>query len=190
MLYRLSPDPSIPATGPTMPLPSGVTRVAPVLALLALAACSRSEKSIADTTSTPIAPPSSTPAATAGGSTSAAGSIALADVAGTWKMRSVPTTGADTSPTLSTLTATGEAGGWKMVFGNGLTQAIRVTAVGDSIIYDMGPYQSVRRKGVSVTTHGVLRKQGDKLVGTIVAHYASVGPDSVVTLRSEGTKAP
>jgi hypothetical protein len=173
-----------------MPLPSGFARVAPVLALFALAACSKSEKSIADTTSTPIAPPSTTPAAAPGGSTSAAGSIALADVAGTWKMRSVPTTGSDTAPTLSTLTATGEAGGWRMVFGNGLTQTPRVTAVGDSIVFDMGPYQSVRRKGVSVTTHGILRKQGDRLVGTIVAHYAGVGADSVVTLRTEGTKGP
>lgn len=170
-----------------MPLPGASVRLAITFAVIAAASCSRSEKSIADTTSTPITPASSMPVA-GGGSTAAGSSIALADVAGTWKVRSVPTAGADTTPTNYTLTATGEAGGWKIVFANGLTQVPRVTAVGDSIVYDMGPYPSVRRKGVTVTTHGVMRKQGEKLVGIVVAHYAGGGRDSVLTLRAEGTK--
>lgn len=170
-----------------MPLPRG-TQLAVALAILTLGACTKADKSIADTTSTPIAPVATTTASSAGGSVSSASSIALADVAGTWKMRSVPTAGADTSPTLYTMTATGEAGGWKIVFANGLTVMPRVTAAGDSIVYDMGPYKSVRRKGVQVTTHGVLRKQGDMLAGTVIAHYIGGGPDSVMTLRSEGTR--
>jgi hypothetical protein len=170
------------------------SRATPLVAALALslAACGKSDKSsekaIADTTSTPITPVVTTPAAAPGGSTAGAGSLALADVAGTWKMRTVPTSGSDTSPTLSTLTASGEAGGWKMKFANGLTVTARVTSMADSIVYEIGPYQSVRRKGVTVTTRGVLRKAGDKLVGTLVAHYTGGGPDSVVTMRSEGTK--
>jgi hypothetical protein len=177
-----------------MPLPRGLTRFVAGAVLLSSAACGKGDgsgdKAIADTTSTPIAPPATTPAAAPGGSTAAAGSIALADVAGTWKMSAVPTTGADKTPTLYTLTATGEPGGWKVVFANGLTQTPRVSALGDSIVFDMGPYPSVRRKGVTVTTHSLLRKQGDKLVGTVTAHYAGAGADSVVTLKSEGTKGP
>ena len=168
-----------------MPLPRG-TQLAIVVAVLSLGACTKAEKPVADTLSTAMAPVASpTPA---GGSMSGAPSIALADVAGTWKVHSVPTSGRDTSPTNYTMTATGEPNGWKIEFANGLVVVPRVTTSGDSIIYDMGPYQSVRRKGVQVTTHGVLHKQGDKLVGTVVAHYMGGGADSVITLRGEGTK--
>jgi hypothetical protein len=52
------------------------------------------------------------------------------------------------------------------------------------------PYESVRRKGVQVTTTSAFRRQGDKLVGTTVAHYKSGGADSVLRLRTEATKAP
>ena len=53
---------------------------------------------------------------------------------------------------------------------------------------DAGPYESVLRKGVKVTTHSVFRLQDGKLVGTTVAHYAIKGADSVRNLRSEGTR--
>jgi hypothetical protein len=43
---------------------------------------------------------------------------------------------------------------------------------------------------MQVTTHGVYRKDGDKLVGRVTAHYATKGADSVLVLRSEGTRAP
>jgi hypothetical protein len=32
--------------------------------------------------------------------------------------------------------------------------------------------------------------QNGKLVGTTTAHYVTTGPDSVIRLRTEGTKAP
>jgi hypothetical protein len=35
-----------------------------------------------------------------------------------------------------------------------------------------------------------MRKEGDKLVGTTTAHYQIKGADSVLTLRSEATRAP
>ena len=120
----------------------------------------------------------------------ATSSIALADVAGTWKVRAVPTTGTDKTPTDYTLTATGEPTGWKVTFANGQVVTPTVTASGDSIIVDMGPFPSVRRKGVTVTTHSVSRKQGDKLIGTTVAHDNTKGADSVVTLTLDGTKTP
>jgi hypothetical protein len=43
---------------------------------------------------------------------------------------------------------------------------------------------------VKVTTTSVYRLQGDKLVGTTVAHYQTKGADSVLHLQSMGTKGP
>ena len=66
---------------------------------------------------------------------------------------------------------------------------VRVTVSGDSIMTATGPYESVLRKGVQVTTDGVLRKQDGKLVGISTAHYRTAGADSVVRLRIEMTRA-
>ena len=68
---------------------------------------------------------------------------------------------------------------------------MRVVAVaGDSIVTEAGPFESVLRKGVKVSTNSVLRLQNGKLVGTTIAHYATSGADSVRNLRIEGTRAP
>ena len=67
---------------------------------------------------------------------------------------------------------------------------VRVTVDGDSIMTATGPYESVLRKGVQVTTEGVLRKQDGKLVGVTRAHYRTAGADSVVRVRIAMTRAP
>jgi hypothetical protein len=61
---------------------------------------------------------------------------------------------------------------------------------GDSLISKTGTFASQRRKGVKVMTESAFRIQGGKLVGTSVAHYAGAGADSVLRLRTEGTKMP
>ena len=154
-----------------------------------LVGCAKKDRT-ADTTA--MAAGGTTTAASAGAMAppAAPAPIALSDVAGSWKVRATPTSGTDTSATEYTLTATGTTDGWKMTFANGLTVPVKVAAAGDSIITDAGPYKSVRRKGVNVTTHGSFRKVGDKLEGTTTAHYNTKGADSVLTLRSEGTRAP
>lgn len=160
-------------------------RLALVSCAVVLAACAKTEKAPADTVSAAMPEPTTS---TASGAMAAP--ISLADVAGTWKMRATPTSGADMSPTEYTLVATAEPGGWKATYANGLVVPVRVTPAGDSLTFDMGPYKSVRRKGVDVTTHGVFRKQGDKIVGTTTAHYNVKTADSTLTLNVEGTKAP
>jgi hypothetical protein len=65
-----------------------------------------------------------------------------------------------------------------------------VAVAGDSIVTEAGPFESVLRKGIKVTTNSVLRLQDGKLVGTTIAHYATSGADSVRNLRMEGTRAP
>jgi hypothetical protein len=68
---------------------------------------------------------------------------------------------------------------------------VRILAVGgDSIVMESGPYESVLRKGVQVTTRSVQRLVDGKVVGTTTAHYATSGADSVLQLRTEGTRAP
>jgi hypothetical protein len=46
----------------------------------------------------------------------------------------------------------------------------------------------VLQKGVNVTTHSAMHLEGDKLVGTTVAHYDSKGADSVRNLRTSGVR--
>jgi hypothetical protein len=136
-----------------------------------------------------MAPAATSPAAPAAPASEGGAPISLADVAGKWNVRSVPES-VDTTATTYVLTATADSTGWKIAFPNGQTVKMRVHAMGDSIVSDAGPFASVRRKGMQVTTHAVMRKQGDRLVGTTIAHYKTKGPDSVLTLRTEGTKAP
>ena len=153
-------------------------------ALLALAACAKGDNNASAGTNTAAAPatmPAPEPAA--------APALSLGDVAGKWNMRAVPETG-DTTPTVYVMTATSDTSGWVFAFANGLTVPAHVAVSGDSLLIHAGPYASVRRKGVQVTTDGMLRRQGDAIVGTTVAHYKTTKPDSVLHLNVQGTRAP
>jgi hypothetical protein len=88
------------------------------------------------------------------------------------------------------LNATSTTAGWTITFPKRAPISERVVVAGDSIIMDAGPYPSVLRKHVMVTTHTVSRLQDGKLVGITVAHYATSGADSVRNLRTEGARAP
>lgn len=156
--------------------------------LVVATACAKADKrSEAESTAAMASP--STPAAAPAAAPAAPATLTFGDVAGNWSMRSVPESG-DTTATTYVLTATNDSSGWKLAFPKGPTVAARVAAAGDSIVADAGPYASVRRKGVQVTTHSVFRRQGDRLVGTTVAHYKTSRPDSVLNLRTEGTRQP
>lgn len=121
--------------------------------------------------------------------TPAPAAISLADVAGTWRVRGMSETGDSTVVTFE-LIATADPSGWTFNFPDRKPIPVRVTTAGDSIVTEAGPYESVLRKGVQVTTRGVLRLDGGKLVGTTVARYAGGGPDSVLRIRTEATRTP
>ena len=151
-----------------------------------LAACAKSDQAKTDSASgaAAAAPAAATPAP------APAPALALADVAGKWQMRSTPESGTDTSATTYVLTATTDST-WTMTFPSGLKVPVHVTVAGDSLTEKTGSFASQRRKGVKVTsTEGTLRLQNGKLVGSTTAHYAKPGPDSVLRLRTEGTKMP
>jgi hypothetical protein len=145
-----------------------------------LVACAKADQDAATDTATGMTEMATTP------------TISLADVAGKWNVTAKPESGTDTTSTLYTLTATSETTGWTITFPNRPQPvALRIVAVeGDSIVTEAGPFESVRRKGVQVTTRQVLRKVGDRLVGSTRARYASAGADTVLILRTDGTRAP
>jgi hypothetical protein len=115
--------------------------------------------------------------------------ISLADLAGTWNVRST-LDGSDKVITYD-LVATSDGSGWSLNFpGRDPIPARVVATEGDSIVWEAGPFESAIRKGVQVKTSRVVaRLQDGKLVGRTTAHYETTGADSVATLTIEGTRA-
>jgi hypothetical protein len=156
-----------------------VRRFAMCCCAVALVSCTKSKEQqpavdeMADAPSTPAAP----------------APIALADLAGKWVVNVTPESG-DSAVLTFEMVATGDTSGWMFNFPKRKPVPVRVVAVdGDSIVTEAGPFDSNLRKGVKVTTRTVNRLQDGKLVGATTAHYAT-GPDSVIQLRFEGTRAP
>lgn len=161
------------------------TRVAACCGVAFLVGCGKSN----DAADTDAKTTDSAAAAMSGGAVTAA-PLALSDLAGKWMVRATPQGGTDTTTTEFTLTATGTTEGWTFAFKNGPTVPVRVMVSGDSVVTDAGPYKSVRRKGVDVTTHSAFRKDGDKIMGTTMATYSAKGADSTLMLRTEGVRIP
>ncbi len=167
-------------------MPHRTTRIAICCCAAVLAGCAKKESASADSTSAMASSTSSTTTAT---TTTTPAPLNLADVAGKWNMRSVPMSG-DTSATTYVLTATANTSGWSMAFpGRATPVPVKVSVDGDSIMLAAGPYSSVRRKGVQVTTYGVARLQNGSIVGSTTAHYKVKSADSVLVLSTTGTRA-
>lgn len=147
-----------------------------MVCVVALAACAKTETPADTTAAVPATPP---PAP-----------IQLSDVAGNWTVKGMNAAGDSTLVTYD-LMATADTAGWMITFANGQKVPVHVMSVaGDSINIMAGPYASVLRRNVRVSTNGVLRLQNGMLVGTTVAHYNVKTADSVVTIRMEGTRKP
>src|SRR5437868_952741 len=155
------------------------TRIAFCCSAAVLAGCAKKENAAIDTSG---AMASSTASTT---STAAPGTVNLADVAGKWNMKAVPMSG-DTTSTKYVLTATSNTDGWTITFPGRAPIPTKVTVDGDSIMIAAGPYSSVRRKGVQVTTYSIARLQSGRLNGTTTAHYKVKSADSVLVLTTSG----
>jgi len=152
---------------------------ASTICLAVLAACTKAERQPEPDTTAMSMEPAPVP------------TISLASVAGTWNVVSTPVSGSDTSSTRYTLTATADSTGWTFRFPNRDAIPMRIVAVaGDSIVAEAGPFESSRRKGVQVSTHIIMRMDGDRLMGTTHARYQTAGSDSTLTLNLVGTRAP
>jgi hypothetical protein len=155
-----------------------MSRVALLLAVPIMLACTKKDEPAPDTTAVAApAPAAAAPAATA-----------PVNYAGTWKFTVMPAD-KDTVILSYSLVATADKTGWKLMLPGRPAMTPTVTSMdNDSVVLDNGPYSSVLRKKVSVTTHSSMHMDGDKLVGTTIAHYSSKGPDSVANLRITGTR--
>lgn len=163
------------------------TRIAlGTVTLIAMACTTGDEAASSDTARGSVAIDSGA-GALSGGNMSGA-TTDLSKFAGKWQMRATPTSGRDTSATTYTLTATGDTTGWTITFPGRAAMPVHVKVDGDSVMVSTEPYPSVRRKGLTVRTNGVIRMQGDRLVGTSTAHFKTSLPDSVMQMRSEGTR--
>ena len=160
-----------------------ITRPALACSAFLIAACAKKDNAAVDTSSTAASTTASTMTAAP-----APANINLADVAGKWNMRAVPTTGKDTSATTYEMTATNSTTGWTLTFPGRKPMPVQVVAAGDSIVISAAPYASVRRKGMQVSTTGVLRMQNGDLVGPTTAHYKTKSADSVLVLNVTGTR--
>jgi hypothetical protein len=154
------------------------TTIAVCLCVGVLAGCAKKDDAAVDTA-----------AADTAAVTTAATPVNLADVAGRWNLTAVPATGTDTTPTNSVITATSTTSGWTMTLPGRPPQPMRVTVDADSIMSEVGPYASVRRKA-QVTTNSVMRLEGGRLVGRTTAHYSVKTADSVLVLNTVATRAP
>jgi hypothetical protein len=135
---------------------------------------------------TPPAPPA---APSAQSSTPSLAPINLASIAGKWHFKVMGETN-DSVLTTYTLVTTTDTTGWVMTLPNRKPMTLHVAISGDSVMLRSPQYQSVLRKGLKVNTTSVIRLSGDKLIGNSVAHYAIATHDSVLELRSVGTKMP
>ena len=114
----------------------------------------------------------------------------LAAYTGKWTVTATNQAGDSTLVTYQ-FDATADTAGWTITLPNRPPVPMRiVSAAGDSVVIEAGPYPSVLREGATVTTSGVIRLQDGRLVGTTTAYYHGVGPDSVRLVRLEGTRAP
>ncbi len=145
-----------------------------VLALLA-GACTRADETPAADTAAPVA---ATPA-----------SVSLSDIAGTWDATATPE-GTDSAVVRYQMKASADPAAWTILLPNRPEMSVQVTTDADSIMVSNGPYESVLRKGVMVTTESVMRLVDGRLLGTTIARYNRASPDSVVRLRIEATRAP
>ncbi len=156
------------------------TLVPSLVTCAVLTACSSTGEKSADSAATGA----DTPAAAV-----APSGLNLAEVAGKWDMRTLTETG-DSTLVQYELDAKADANGWTITLPGRDPMSLHVIPGGDSVVLHAGPYESVLRKGVQVTTEGVVRLQNGKLVGTQTAHYSVSGPDSVAHRRIEGTRKP
>jgi hypothetical protein len=123
------------------------------------------------------------------GEEAAPATVSLADMAGTWHVTS-KVDGSDKVVKYD-MVLTSDKEGWALKFPDREPIPIRVLTVeGDSVVSEAGPFESVLRKGVQVSTSVVTRLQDGKLVGTTTARYQVTGPDTVTHLTFEGTRAP
>lgn len=111
----------------------------------------------------------------------------MADFAGTWQATSMLEGTPD--PVTSTIEVSPDGSEWSMMFEGRDPVPMTVSMEGDSVIMVTDPYESVLRDGVMVTVRTSSALQGpDRMVGTIVATYATPDGETEVTGTMESVR--
>lgn len=146
-------------------------RIALLCALVLVAACDREDADDTAMDSTAMAP-----------------AMTAADLAGTWTFTVMPMD-VDSVVAAGQFIAAGDPIVFTMELPDRDPMTATVTVDGDSVMITNGPYQSVLRDNVMVTTNGTYHMVDGRLEGIVTAHYAGVTTaDSVVRLRSTMTR--
>jgi len=100
--------------------------------------------------------------------------LKLADVAGAWDSKVMIGPKGDSVVATYTLTATADAKTWTLKFAGREALPVRITAQGgDSVVSEVGPYSSVLRAGVMVTTQTTSHFNGNAMTGTFRGVYST-----------------
>ncbi len=112
--------------------------------------------------------------------------VSLEQFAGTWDA----TTYLESGDTVDyTMTATADTTGWMIDLPDRDPMPMRILAVeGDSVVSEIGPYESILREGVMVTVRSVSRIQDGRMIGTMEARYQGADSVTVVNGTMEGTR--
>ncbi len=113
--------------------------------------------------------------------------INLADLAGTWAFGARDAT-TDSTVLFYRVIATADSVGWMIELPDRKPMPLKVTAMADSVVTEVGPYESVLQKGVQVTSRSVLRMSDGRLSGRITATYKRAAGDTVIYFNTDGTK--
>jgi hypothetical protein len=88
-----------------------------------------------------------------------------------------------------TMTATDNTTGWMLDLPDRDPMPMRIlSSSADSVVAEVGPYESVVREGVMVTVRTVSRLQGERMVGTFRATYQEGDSTTVANGRTEATR--
>lgn len=149
--------------------------LAAVFALAFLAGCAEQEP--ADDAEMEM-PASEAPAAETG--------LTMEDLGGTWD----GTTYMESGDTVRyTMTVRPDEDSWMVDLPDRDPMPMRVVVMsGDSVVGELGPYESILREGVTVTVRTVSRLQDGRMVGTMEARYTGADADTVVMGRMEATR--
>jgi hypothetical protein len=110
----------------------------------------------------------------------------IADFAGTWE--NVATlTGVD-EPVTSTMRGSASGDDWTMSLEGRSDIPMQVSVVGDSLIGQSAPYESILRPGVTVTVRTASVLQNGVLMGNMVATYQTPAGEERVTGTVRGTR--
>ena len=158
-----------------------------LLSALVLVGCARDNDQPAADSPAAAATTSATSRATAPPTAPAA--LTLADFAGRWTIQFLSNASDSVLGTYE-LNATGDSAAWTLQPPGSEPGPVGTAVQGDSLLFDAGTYKSSAPPSVEITTHGVARLEGGRLVGWYESRYAKAVGDTVVRGRLRGTRRP